>query len=151
MYTDALVTTKKQKPKRAKDLRHLESPTDCRAVGDVLALIGDKWSVMIIVGLGDGPMRFSEIKRSIGGISQRSLTLTLRGLEREGLLTRTVFPTTPPQVEYELTALGRSLGKVVQPLGAWAREHRDETQAARSRFQQLSQLRPPLPQSLKSL
>ena len=89
---------------------------------------------MIIVRLGDGAMRFSEIKRSIGGISQRSLTLTLRGLEREGLLTRTVFSTTPPQVEYELTALGRSLGEVVQPLGAWAREHRDEMQDARTKF-----------------
>lgn len=134
MYTNAPLTTESRKPKRAKDLRHVESPADCRAVGDVLALVGDKWSVMIIVRLGDEPMRFSEIKRSIGGISQRSLTLTLRGLEREGLLTRTVFSTIPPKVEYELTALGRSLWKVVQLLGAWAREHRDEMQAARGQF-----------------
>jgi DNA-binding HxlR family transcriptional regulator len=93
---------------------------DCRAVSSVLARIGDKWSVLIIVLLGDGPKRFNEIKRMIGGISQRMLTLTLRGLERDGLVKRTQFPTIPPRVDYELTQLGRSLWDAVKPLGAWA-------------------------------
>ena len=78
---------------------------DCRAVGAVLARIGDKWSVLIVSRLGKGPMRFNELKRDIGGISQRMLTLTLRGLERDGLITRTVFPTVPPRVDYELRYL----------------------------------------------
>ena len=94
---------------------------DCRAVSSVLARVGDKWSVLIIVLLGDGPKRFNEIKRMVGGISQRMLTLTLRGLERDGLVTRTQFPTIPPRVDYELTPLGRSLWDAVEPLGAWAR------------------------------
>lgn len=80
---------------------------DCRAISSVLARVGDKWSVLIIVLLGDGPKRFNEIKRMVGGISQRMLTLTLRGLDRDGLVTRTVFPTVPPRVDYELTSLGR--------------------------------------------
>ena len=83
--------------------------TDCRAVNGVLARVGDKWSVLIIGLLGDGPKRFNEMKRMVAGISQRMLTLTLRGLERDGLLTRTIFPTIPPRVDYELTKLGRSL------------------------------------------
>jgi DNA-binding HxlR family transcriptional regulator len=96
---------------------------DCRAVGSVLARVGDKWSVLIIVLLGDGPKRFNEIKRIVGGISQRMLTLTLRGLERDGLVTRTQFPTIPPRVDYELTELGRSLWEAVKPLGEWAQGH----------------------------
>jgi DNA-binding HxlR family transcriptional regulator len=96
---------------------------DCRAVSSVLARVGDKWSVLIIVLLGDGPKRFNEIKRMVGGISQRMLTLTLRGLERDGLVTRTQFPTIPPRVDYELTQLGRSLWDAVEPLGAWAQGH----------------------------
>jgi DNA-binding HxlR family transcriptional regulator len=82
---------------------------DCRKVSQVLARIGDKWSVLIVMLLGDGPRRFNEIKRMVGGISQRMLTLTLKGLERDGLVTRTVFPTIPPRVDYQLTDLGRSL------------------------------------------
>jgi DNA-binding HxlR family transcriptional regulator len=81
---------------------------DCRAVASVLARVGDKWSVFVIMQLIGGPQRFNELKRVIGGISQRMLTLTLRGLERDGLVTRTVFPTIPPRVDYELTALGRA-------------------------------------------
>ena len=88
---------------------HMHLPADCRAVSDVLARIGDKWSVLVVSRLGDGPLRFSELRRSIGGISQRMLTLTLRGLERDGLITRTVFPTIPPRVDYALTPLGRDL------------------------------------------
>jgi DNA-binding HxlR family transcriptional regulator len=108
--------------------------SDCRAVSGVLARIGDKWSVLIVALLGDGPKRFSEIKRMVGGISQRMLTLTLRGLERDGLVTRTVFPTIPPRVDYELTALGRSLWRPVEALGAWARANQGEIEAARRRF-----------------
>jgi DNA-binding HxlR family transcriptional regulator len=107
---------------------------DCRGVSAVLARVGDKWSVLIISLLGDGPKRFNEIKRMVGGISQRMLTLTLRGLERDGLVTRTVFPTIPPRVDYELTDLGRSLWKPVEALGAWARHHRAQIEAAKSRF-----------------
>ena len=109
-------------------------PEECRAVGAVLSLVGDKWSVMIIVALGSGTMRFTEIKRYIGGISQRMLTLTLRGLERDGLVTRTQFETIPPRVDYELTALGRSLRKVVEPLGAWARAHMNDMKRARETY-----------------
>jgi DNA-binding HxlR family transcriptional regulator len=107
---------------------------DCRAVSSVLARVGDKWSVLIIVLLGDGPKRFNEIKRMVGGISQRMLTLTLRGLERDGLVTRTVFPTIPPRVDYELTNLGRSLWQAVEPLGAWARGHVKHIIKARAKF-----------------
>ena len=114
---------------------HLDhESSDCRAVSSVLARVGDKWSVLIVAILGDGPKRFNEIKRMVGGISQRMLTLTLRGLERDGLVTRTVFPTVPPRVDYELTALGRSLWTPVEALGTWARAHQGEIVAARLRF-----------------
>src|SRR5215475_10091782 len=82
---------------------------DCKAVSGILSRVGDKWSVLIIMRLGEGPRRFNEIKRMIGGISQRMLTLTLRNLERDGLVTRTIYPTIPPRVEYGLTELGRTL------------------------------------------
>jgi DNA-binding HxlR family transcriptional regulator len=107
---------------------------DCRAVSEILARVGDKWSVLIVMLLGNGPRRFNEIKRMVSGISQRMLTLTLRGLERDGLVTRTVFPTIPPRVDYELTDLGRSLWKPVEALGLWARAHRPEIEAARHSF-----------------
>jgi DNA-binding HxlR family transcriptional regulator len=108
--------------------------SDCRAVSAVLARVGDKWSVLIIVLLGDGPKRFNGMKRMIGGISQRMLTLTLRGLERDGLVIRTIFPTIPPRVEYELTSLGRSLLAAVEPLSLWARSHVADIQNAQERF-----------------
>jgi DNA-binding HxlR family transcriptional regulator len=107
---------------------------DCRGVASVLARVGDKWSVLVIMLLGDGPRRFNELKRMVGGISQRMLTLTLRGLERDGLVTRTVFPTIPPRVDYELTDLARGLREPVVALGKWAIEHQDEIEAARARF-----------------
>ena len=106
----------------------------CRAVASVLARVGDKWSVFVIMTLIDGPMRFNELKRVISGISQRMLTLTLRGLERDGLVTRTIFPTIPPRVDYELTDLGRGLAKPVQALGKWAFEHLPEIEGARTGF-----------------
>ena len=111
---------------------HLDS--DCRGVASILARVGDKWSVFVIMLLGDGPRRFNEIKRMVGGISQRMLTLTLRGLERDGLVTRTVFPTIPPRVDYELTDLGRGLSQPVEALGKWAYDHRTEIEDARARF-----------------
>src|ERR1700720_3938775 len=107
---------------------------DCRIIGSILARVGDKWTVLIVVLLGDGPKRFNEIKRMVGGISQRMLTFTLRGLERDGLVTRTVFPTTPPRVEYELTKLGSTLWKAVEPLGSWARAHVREILKSREKF-----------------
>ena len=111
---------------------HLDS--DCRGVASILARVGDKWSVFVIMLLGDGPRRFNEIKRMVGGISQRMLTLTLRGLERDGLVTRTVFPTIPPRVDYELTDLGHGLWQPVEALGKWASDHRTEIEDARARF-----------------
>jgi len=116
---------------------HLHS--DCRGVASVLARVGDKWSVLVIMMLADGPKRFNEIKRMIGGISQRMLTLTLRGLERDGLVTRTVFPTIPPRVDYELTDLGRGLTQPVLALGKWAMEHMGEIEHARARFDRRDQ------------
>jgi DNA-binding HxlR family transcriptional regulator len=107
---------------------------DCRAVSSILARVGDKWTVLIVVLLGDGPKRFNEIKRMVGGISQRMLTFTLRGLERDGLITRTVFPTTPQRVDYELTTLGARLWEAVEPLGSWARAHVSEILTSRSKF-----------------
>ena len=106
----------------------------CRAVASVLSRVGDKWSVLVIMLLIDGPRRFNELKRMIGGISQRMLTLTLRGLERDGLVTRTVFPTIPPRVDYELTDLGRGLAEPVKALGQWAFEHIPEIEGARTSF-----------------
>src|SRR4030088_2886079 len=107
---------------------------ECRALSSILALIGDKWTVLIVVLLGDGPKRFNEIKRMVSGISQRMLTFTLRGLERDGLVTRTVFPTIPPRVDYELTDLGSTLWEAVEPLSSWARAHLREILKSRKQF-----------------
>jgi DNA-binding HxlR family transcriptional regulator len=114
--------------------RHTHLPADCRAVSDVLARIGDKWSVLVVSRLGEEPQRFNELRRAIGGISQRMLTLTLRGLERDGLITRTVFPTIPPRVDYALTALGRDLLDPVSALGAWAIRNQAKIARARETF-----------------
>jgi DNA-binding HxlR family transcriptional regulator len=106
----------------------------CPAIREVLHRVGDKWSVQIVALLGDGPMRFSELRRNIEGISQRMLTLTLRGLERDGLVTRTVFPEIPPRVDYELTRLGNTLLEPISALADWASEYRTSIQEARERF-----------------
>ena len=106
----------------------------CRNVAPVLHRIGDKWSVLIVMMLSDGPKRFNQLKREIDGISQRMLTLTLRGLERDGLVTRTVTPSIPPRVDYELTEIGRSLREPVSALGEWAIAHIDCIRAAQERF-----------------
>ena len=115
---------------------HLPDPAteDCRALSSILARVGDKWTVLIVVLLGDGPKRFNEIKRMVGGISQRMLTFTLRGLERDGLVTRTVFPTSPQRVDYQLTKLGATLWEAVEPLGLWARAHVREILDSREQF-----------------
>ena len=113
---------------------NLHVPDDCRAVSEVLARVGDKWTILVVGELGEGARRFNEIRKALGSISQRMLTLTLRGLERDGMVTRTVFPTIPPKVEYELTALGRSLLGPVSGIGLWARQNRTAIQQARKRF-----------------
>lgn len=109
---------------------------NCPAVSAILSRVGDKWSVLVVMLLSDGPRRFNELKRMIGGISQRMLTLTLRGLVRDGLVTRTMFPTIPPRVDYELTALGRSLQEPAKALGMWAFQNREEIDRAQRRFDQ---------------
>ena len=113
--------------------RHNRKET-CPAVREVLHRVGDKWSVQIVALLGDGAMRFSELRRAIEGISQRMLTLTLRGLERDGLVTRTVFPEIPPRVDYELTRLGKTLLEPISALADWAEAYRTSIQEARERF-----------------
>lgn len=113
---------------------NLDLPDECRAVSAVLGRVGDKWTVLVVTLLGDGPKRFSELRRAIGSISQRMLTLTLRALERDGIVTRTVFPTIPPRVDYELTPLGRSLLARLGALVNWVRENRSSLEAAWRRF-----------------
>ena len=108
--------------------------TTCTAMADILNRIGDKWSVMVVAHLTRGTRRFNELRRAIAGISQRMLTLTLRNLERDGLVTRTVYPEIPPRVEYELTDLGRTLTGPIDTLWDWAAEHRDDVQAARGNY-----------------
>lgn len=108
--------------------------TRCRVVSSVLQRIGDKWSMLVVTVLADGPRRFSELRREIEPISQRMLTLTLRSLERDGLVTRTVTPSIPPRVDYALTDLGRSLQEPVTALAQWAVAHLDQIAAAQERF-----------------
>lgn len=124
-----------QPPKAARDASrpHL-SNSECVKVGQVLARVGDRWTVIVVSELGEGPVRFGELQRRIAGVSQRMLTLTLRHLERDGLVSRTVTPTIPPRVDYELTALGRSMLEPVQALGRWAQDHIPQMDAARIAF-----------------
>lgn len=114
--------------------RHLHRTEDCRAVSEILQRIGDKWTVLVVGKLGDGPMRFNELRQAVGGISQKMLTTTLRGLQRDGFVTRTVFPTIPPRVDYELTELGRELLVPVNALGDWARRNTARVNEARRVF-----------------
>lgn len=106
----------------------------CLPMRQALDRVGDKWSVLVVAMLGGGPKRFSELRRLIEGVSQRMLTLTLRGLERDGLVTRTVYPTVPPRVDYALTPAGRTLLVPVRALAAWAFENWPAVQAAQKRF-----------------
>ena len=114
--------------------RHIHRSEDCRAVSDILQRVGDKWTVLVVGKLGEGQMRFNELRTAVGGISQKMLTTTLRGLERDGFVTRTVFPTIPPRVDYELTDLGYELLEPVNRLGEWARKNTARVNAARARF-----------------
>jgi DNA-binding HxlR family transcriptional regulator len=106
----------------------------CPAVREVLNRVGDKWSVLVVALLGEGPKRFSELRRMIEGISQRMLTLTLKGLERDGLVLRTVYPTIPPRVEYALTKLGHSLLTPIKELATWAFANRERIHVAREKY-----------------
>lgn len=116
-----------------------EFDTDCGATREVLTRVGDKWSVLVVVLLGEGTQRFNELRRALAGISQRVLTSTLRGLERDGLVKRTVHPTNPPQVEYALTTLGRSLLEPVRVLAVWAQGHRAQVMQSRAAFDRASE------------
>jgi len=106
----------------------------CKATREILNRIGDKWSLYIIASLANGKQRFNQLRRSIDGISQRMLTLTLRGLERDGLISRTVYPTIPPRVDYELTDLGRSLSEPVMALVNWANNNRSAIAEAHQHY-----------------
>lgn len=118
-----------------KTVVRFHSDESCKPVSEVLQRVGDKWSVLVVMRLRDGTQRFSELRRALPGISQRMLTLTLRGLERDGLVTRTVTATViPPRVDYALTPLGSSLAEPVMALGKWAREHMADIAAARAAF-----------------
>ena len=107
---------------------------NCRRMSSVLSLVGDKWTVMIVMVLIERPRRFNDIKRTIGGISQQMLTRTLKALDRDGMVSRTVHPTVPPQVEYALTELGHSLAEPLRALGAWAGAHLEEIDGNRVRY-----------------
>ncbi|WP_454678129.1 winged helix-turn-helix transcriptional regulator [Achromobacter marplatensis] len=104
----------------------------CKALGRVLDRIGDKWTIMVVGALSKGPVRFNALLRLIGGVSHRMLTLTLRGLEQDGLVKRTVYPTIPPKVEYQLTEIGRSLIEPLSTLSAWAETNLPAIEAARA-------------------
>ncbi len=110
------------------------SPEECVTIREMLDRVGDRWSIYVVAQLRDGPLRFNALKRSIEGISQRMLTLTVRSLERDGLVVRTVYPTNPPQVEYALTDLGWTLLEPISALITWAEEHQAQVQCARNRF-----------------
>jgi DNA-binding HxlR family transcriptional regulator len=115
--------------------RGTQHDTDtCRPVSEILQLVGDKWTVLVVRALHEGSRRFSEIRRDMPGVSQRMLTLTLRNLERNGLVTRTVTPSTPPRVDYELTKLGRSLEVPLGGLAIWAAKNSSSLDAARAKF-----------------
>ncbi|MER7546528.1 winged helix-turn-helix transcriptional regulator [Actinomadura sp.] len=105
----------------------------CRA-REVLDRVGDKWSLQVIALLGERTKRFTELRREIEGISQRMLTVTLRGLERDGIVTRTVYPVVPPRVEYSLTPMGETLMDAVKTLVGWAESHLSEIDAARAAY-----------------
>ena len=121
-----------QKAKFREEMRH--GSGHCGPVSDMLSRVADKWTMVIVSYLGEGPMRFNEMRRGIGNISQKMLTTTLRNLERDGLVTRTVTPTRPPQVEYALTDTGMSLLVPVMGLARWTLDNLDTIEAARARY-----------------
>ncbi|GAB3439936.1 winged helix-turn-helix transcriptional regulator [Insolitispirillum peregrinum] len=113
---------------------------DCGMVREILDLVGDKWTLYIIATLKDGPVRFNELRRRIDGISQRMLTINLRGLERDGLVKRTLFPTIPPRVDYELTEVGRTLLAPVMALVTWANSNQENIRGARVKFDEIQSI-----------
>src|SRR3954454_19746082 len=119
-------------PRHTRDTKTETDPA-CE-LRNILDRIAEKWSLLVIFVLADGTRRFSELRREIDGISQRMLTLTLRQLEREGLVTRTVFPVVPPRVDYQLTPLGSTLLDTIQSLVAWAGQHGHEIRRARDAY-----------------
>jgi DNA-binding HxlR family transcriptional regulator len=126
------MTKAKKNPQPAPSQVPMEDAhANCKALGQLLDRIGDKWTVMVVGALSRGPMRFNALLRLIGGVSHRMLTLTLRGLEGDGLVKRTVYPTVPPKVEYELTHVGASLIEPLSALSAWVQENRSAVEAAR--------------------
>jgi DNA-binding HxlR family transcriptional regulator len=114
--------------------------TDCRPVAEILSRIGDKWSVMLVMELNMGTRRFSELRRTLHGISQKMLTTSLRGLERDGFIKRTIYPTVPPKVEYQLTELGRELAIPVRALGEFAMQNRERVLTARAQFDRAAEV-----------
>lgn len=108
--------------------------TACHPVTEALARAGDKWTIQIVMQLENGPQRFSELRRNVGGISQKMLALTLRGLERDGFVSRTVYPTKPPSVDYSLTDLGREMVVPVRALGVWVIDNLHRIELARRNF-----------------
>ncbi len=116
------------------DNPHPHADPDCRAVSELLSRVGDKWTVLLVKALEARPHRFNELKREIGGISQQMLTRTLRTLERDGMVARTVHPTVPPSVEYALTNLGRSLAVPVMALADWTFAHLPQIHANRTAY-----------------
>jgi DNA-binding HxlR family transcriptional regulator len=114
--------------------RHGADPEVRDAISDVLARIGDKWSLLIVSTLGEGPLRFNELRRQVTDISQKMLSSTLKVLERDGLVSRTVVPSVPPQVEYALTDLGRELLRPVSALAEWTAANTGRIIAARAEY-----------------
>jgi DNA-binding HxlR family transcriptional regulator len=112
----------------------LDAPNDCQEVNEILSRVADKWTMQVVVALREQPRRFNDIRRHVVGISQQMLTRTLKTLERDGMVKRTVHASTPPQVEYTLTALGRSLSEPVRQLAQWTRAHRATIHANRLRY-----------------
>jgi len=106
----------------------------CRPISELLSMVGDKWTMQVVRHLGNGTMRFNELRRTIDGISQKMLTTTLRNLERDGFVTRTIYPTIPPRVDYSLTDLGCELLIPIRALSEWVSENRYRIEDARARF-----------------
>lgn len=126
---------KNQQAEKAAPAEAHDDHAQCKALGRVLDRIGDKWTIMVVGGLSNGPMRFNALQRLIDGVSHRMLTLTLRGLEQDGLVKRTVYPTVPPKVEYQLTDVGRSLIEPLSALSSWAQKNLPAIEAARANIE----------------
>ncbi len=124
------MATRQQTPRRQE---HADRET-CDTISDMLARVGDKWTLLVVSTLGDGSLRFNELRRRIGDISQKMLSSTVKALERDGMVSRTVLSSVPPQVEYELTDLGRELLVPVLALADWTKRHTPRILAARAAY-----------------